>query len=69
MKTELENQSDMAELIFAGSIPDGERSRDVEIKATDSGLLIDEFIVVPWDWIHRAEEYLKSIHPDMPAPL
>lgn len=51
MKTELQEQGGRAELIFSGSIPDGERSRDVEIKATDSGLLIDEFIVVPWDWI------------------
>ena len=49
---------DRAELIFMGSIPDGDCSRDVEVLATERGLLLDESMLVPWGWIQNSYEIL-----------
>lgn len=53
MQTDQKEGCDRAELIFKGSIPDGEYNREIEIKATPDGLVIDEFTLVPWECVLR----------------
>lgn len=52
------NHSDRAELRFVRQIPDAGYNRDIEIEATESGILIEDYITLPWDWIQRASEIL-----------
>ena len=63
MKDEIRN-SDRAELIFTGSIPDGTLppGREIEIEATKEGIEI-ECLVIPWEWIDRARESLTQNDP------
>lgn len=49
-----------AELKLVRQIPEDDYNRDVEIVATESGLRIDDYITVPWEWIRRASELLGS---------
>jgi hypothetical protein len=53
-KNEILKVSDMAELRFVKSLPDGDYNLDIEIEAREDGLLIEEFILVPWQWIQSA---------------
>lgn len=54
METSTKQLGDRADLVFTGSIPDGEYNRDVEIRATADGLEIDEYLIVPWKWVLEA---------------
>lgn len=55
---------DRAELKRIETIPDGDTEgdyiREVRIEATVKGIEIDEYIMIPWEWIHRASEILDS---------
>jgi len=51
MQEDAQKDSDGAELRFVGTIPDGEYNREVEVVATNYGLEIDNYIVIPWKWI------------------
>lgn len=52
--TELQQNSDRAETIFTGSIPDGEYNREMRVEATECGLEIDYGVTIPWEWIDAA---------------
>ena len=39
---------------------EGEHNHEMEIKATEDGLEIDEAFTIPWEWIDRAH---PSIEP------
>jgi hypothetical protein len=56
MKGRENQESDRAELRFVRTIPDADMdgssyNREVVIEATDQGIEIDEYIIIPWDWI------------------
>lgn len=68
--TELEC-SDRAALKFSGEIPEGEYNRTVDVEATRDGLRIDDYLTIPWDWIHRAISQFQDFRaktPDVPPP-
>ena len=46
------------EAVLAFTYPMGEYNAEMEIKAVEDGLMIDEYNVMPWDWI--LEEFLKQ---------
>jgi hypothetical protein len=50
---------DRAELRFVREIPDGDHNREVEIEATNDGLVIDEYITIRWDWIQKSYAFLR----------
>ncbi len=75
MKTQRTNDSDRAassdSLKLIRQIPEGEYNRDVEIVATEDGLRIDDYIVIPWEWIRGSAQILatpldlqKPVSPD-----
>lgn len=43
---------DRLRMVF--QIPQGDRNFDMEIEATDRGITIDEYDLIPWDWILEA---------------
>lgn len=67
----MNNNRDRAALTFTGSIPVDDFNRDVEVVATPNGLLIDEGMLIPWEWISYAVETLRRdgaefsfLHPE-----
>ena len=54
------SDSDRAALRFVGEIPDGEYNRKVEAIATNEGIEIDNYIVIPWGWVFTAIEHLEK---------
>lgn len=50
------NDRDKAELVFNGVIPEGEYNREVEIRGTKEGLEVDDYLVIPWEWIDEARK-------------
>lgn len=42
---------------YAGA---GDRNHEMEVKATENGLEIDESVTVPWDWIFQALARLQA---------
>lgn len=56
----LSNSDRAEELKLVREIPDGEFNRQVEVEATEDGLRIDDYIVIPWDWIHRVSQILAT---------
>ena len=61
--------SDRAErLKIVREIPDGDYNREVEIEATADGLRIDDYIVIPWEWIRLAQEAVGVKAPDVLLP-
>lgn len=64
MKTDEIEARDRVAQTFTGTIPDGEHNRSVEIVATESGLVIDEAITVPWGWIELSLLRMKQPNPE-----
>lgn len=60
---------DRAETLFVGSIPEGDYNRDVEAKAVSDGIVIDDYMLIPWGWVLRAlaQQYEDGPFPDFPA--
>ena len=54
MKTEEIEARDRAEMVFVQSVPYGGFNAPMEVVAGEDGLTIDEFVVVPWEWIENA---------------
>ncbi len=54
----LPNTDRAANLKMVREIPDGDYNRGVEIKATEDGIRIDDYIVIPWEWIDSARTLL-----------
>jgi aromatic ring hydroxylase len=49
-----------AELIFKGVIPEGEYNTPMEAEAKEDGLMIDEYVLIPWEWIDAARLRLST---------
>ena len=61
MKEERNKQGrDRAALTFAGVIPDGDYNREVQAVATGEGIEIDNYVVIPWEWIFAARARLEK---------
>ena len=59
-------------LVFRDSAPDGEWNRDIEIRATAKGLLLDDYTLIPWDWVNSAYTTLfrrTEVPPQSPRSL
>jgi len=63
-REDTKGNSDRAALKIIRQIPEDEYNRDVEIEARESGVWIDDYIVIPWDWILRARDALNLPEPD-----
>jgi hypothetical protein len=53
-----------ASLRIAREIPEGDYNREIVIKATDDGLVIDDYIVISWEWIQHASAQLREDNVD-----
>ena len=62
MKADELTTSDRAEATFTGRIIDGDFNSDLEIIATEAGLLVDESFTIPWEWIFDQLGRTKSTH-------
>ena len=67
MKTEQIEARDRAEPVFVQSVPCGGFNAPMEVVASEDGLTIDEFVVVPWEWIDRARATISL--PSPPAEV
>ena len=56
MKNDEIEARDRAELKFMGSIPENGHSTPVEAVAGREGITIDEYVLIPWEWIDRARK-------------
>ena len=54
MKTEEIEARDRAEIHLTVSIPEGEFNREIEVDARPDGIVVDEYAVIPWEWLLRA---------------
>jgi hypothetical protein len=45
---------DRAEFCKTVSITDGDRNRDIDVRAGQLGLVIDDVATLDWDWIQEA---------------
>lgn len=62
MTTLAQIDSDRAELTFSQEIPDGEYNREFTVEARREGLLVEDTVLVPWNWILRAASVVLEIH-------
>jgi hypothetical protein len=58
MSKDTQSQADATVLMLTH--PVGEYNAEMEIKAVEDGLMIDEYNVIPWDWILAARQ---KVHP------
>jgi len=68
-REDTKGNSDRAALKIIRQIPEDEYNRDVEIEARESGVWIDDYIVIPWDWILRTRDALNLPEPDSEGTL
>ena len=54
MDAQQNNEDRAAELKFVQEIADCEYNREFTIEARPEGLLVDESVLVPWEWILNA---------------
>ena len=52
--------SDRAALTFIREYSYGEFNDKMVFEATADGILVDDYIIVPWDWILRAHRILGT---------
>src|SRR5213079_680384 len=65
--SEINDYRDRAEPSFVGEITDGEYNRTLEVRCTDGGLLVDDVMVIPCEWIDHARSLL--ITPPEPCAV
>jgi hypothetical protein len=51
---------DRVELRFVREISDGDYNREFVFIANEDGLVMDETLIIPWEWIDRAREILGT---------
>lgn len=51
---------DRAELKFTATYPDGEYNSTLEVVAEEDGLRIDDFILIPWEYIDLVREKFRG---------
>ena len=61
MKTDEIEARDRAAMIFTGSIPENGFNTPVEAVAGKDGLMIDEHVLIPWEWIDSAKELAMGV--------
>ena len=49
-------ENDCAELVFKGSIAEGDYNTPIKAVACVDGIWIDDAMLIPWEWIDRARE-------------
>lgn len=57
-----------SDLKFTSSIPRDDYNDEIEVEATSSGILIEGYVTIPWDWVLRAYERFRQESPDTSLP-
>ena len=60
------DRADDDPLRIVWEVPNGDCNREIEIQATTTGILIDDYVTIPWGWLQEARDILSKA-PDRPG--
>lgn len=65
MTTEENKARDRAATVYSGSVPMSGYNYQMEVVAEEDGIMIDEALFVPWEWLDKARSNFAT--PSLPV--
>ncbi len=54
------DRRDRGALIFNGYLHENGYRVPVSVEAEEDGLLVDDYLTIPWEWVDRARQLISS---------